>query len=304
MPSCRIIFTVILSVAVLCMAPAFGQGGLRYTITVTEFENQAGWVAQWNFGHAWGTVMTDQLHQSGHFIVLGENDMRSEALGEQDLAASGRTAQGSKTPVTGQLTPAQILLKGAVTHVQGSTSGGGGGVSVGGFRVGGKGGKAEMNVTVYMVDSTTGQVIASTSVVGKSKSKGVGVGYSGSGLGADMNAYEQDNAGRAMEDAIAQSVEWLVAQLDDFPWTGTVATVRDGQVYINRGEREGVTAGQRFVVGTSDVIRDPDTGEVLDVFVNEIAQLEASSVREKLTICKVIAGNAAAIEAGMQVGLP
>ncbi len=294
----------LLATLLLATTPVLGQGGLRYTILVTEFENQAGWVAQWNFGNAWDTVMTDQLNKSGRFIVLGEADMRGDALAEQDLAASGRTAQGSKTPVTGQLTPAQILLKGAVTHVQGSTSGGGGGVRVKGFRVGGKGGKAEMNVTVYMVDSTTGQVIASTSVVGKSKSKGVSVGYYNSGLGADAQAYENDNAGRAMEDAIAQSVEWLVEQLDEVPWTGTVATVRGDQVYINRGEREGVTVGQRFVVGTSDVIRDPDTGEVLDVFVNEIAQLEASSVREKLTICKVIAGDAAKLEAGMLVGLP
>ena len=59
-------------------------GGLRYSITVTEFENQAGWHGQWDLGSAWGTVLTDMLNQSGHFIVLGEKDMRYEAMAAGD----------------------------------------------------------------------------------------------------------------------------------------------------------------------------------------------------------------------------
>ncbi|MEE2776934.1 MAG: CsgG/HfaB family protein [Acidobacteriota bacterium] len=284
--------------------PALAQSGLRYTVSVTEFENRAGWHGQWDLGDAWGVVMTDKLQQSGKFIVLGEGDMRGAALAEQDLGASGRTAQGAKTPVTGQLTPAQILVKGAVTHVQGSTEGGGGGIRIRGLKLGGKKGKAEMNATIYMVDSTTGQILASTSVVGAAKRKGAGVSYSGSNFGTGFNAYQNDNVGRAMEDAIDQAVVWLAEQIDDVPWTGSVAMVRDGQVYINRGERDGVSAGQTFVVGSADIIRDPDTGEVLDTFVNELARLEATTVREKLTICNVVSGSAGAVEKGMTVQLP
>ena len=100
-------------IAVLATAvPAVAEeatGGLRYSITVTKFENQAGWHGQWNLGDAWDTVLTDMLNQSGKFIVLGETDMRAAALDEQDFAASGRTAGGAKAPVTGQMTPAQLL---------------------------------------------------------------------------------------------------------------------------------------------------------------------------------------------------
>ena len=118
----------------LCLpqtALAAETGGLRYTISVVKFENRAGWSGQWDLGHAWGMVLTDLLNQSGRFIVLGEKDMRAEAMREQDFAQSGRTAQGSKTPVTGQMTPAQLLVKGAITHVQ-DTGRSGGGISVGG----------------------------------------------------------------------------------------------------------------------------------------------------------------------------
>ena len=277
------------------------EGGLRYTVSVVEFDNQAGWAGAWDVGYAWGTVLTDLLYQSGRFIVLGESDMRNAAMAEQDLAASGATAQGSKAPVSGQLTPAQILIKGAITHVQHDTSGGGGGVRVGGFRVSGDKSTSEINLTIYMVDSTTGQILASKSVVGKSDAKGLGAGYNTGGWGAAFGGHKDDNLGKAITDAAAQGVDWMTAQLPGVTWRGTVVVVRNGQVYINRGTREGVTAGQQFTVGVLDIIRDPGTGEVLDESLIEIARLEVITVREKLSICTVISGDAAAIEVGQGV---
>jgi len=293
-----VMLTLILSLPVAAMAQS---GGLRYSITVSKFENQAGWHGQWDIGDAWGLVLTDLLNQSGKFIVLGESDMRQEALGEQDFAASGRTAGGAKAPVTGQMTPAQLLVKGAITHVQNSTSGGGGGLSIGRIRVGGKGGKGEINATIYVVDSTTGQVLASKSVVGESTKKGMSVGYSGNGWGGDVGGFKNDNVGKAVEAACAEAVEFIVGQLPNISWTGSVVMVRDGKVYINRGSREGVVSGQKFTVGTSEVIRDPDTGEVLDEIVEEIATIEAGSIKEKLSICSVVDGDASAIGKGMTI---
>ena len=124
--------TILMAVAAMSAAVAFADAGnLRYSITVSKFENKANWTGRWNLGDAWGTILTDQLVQSGKFIVLGEKDMRGEALAEQDFAASGRTAQGKKAPKTGRMTPAQLLVKGAITHVQ-ETKGAGGGFGRGG----------------------------------------------------------------------------------------------------------------------------------------------------------------------------
>jgi len=299
----KIVPIVVLAVVLLPLAAA-AQGGLRYTVTVTKFENKAGWHGNWDIGDAWGTVFTDLLNQSGKFIVLGEADMRAEAMGEQDLAASGRTAGGGKAPATGQMTPAQLLVKGAITHVQHDVSGGGGGVRIKGFRVGGKKGKSEINVTIYMVDSTTGQVVASTSVVGTAKQKGANVGYSTGSWGAAFGGNKDDNLGQAVADACDQGVKWLTGQLGGIPWTGSVVLVKDGKVYVNRGTREGVAQGQVFVVGDRTVLRDPDTGEVLDESVTEIARLKATTVKEKLSICDVISGSAAKIRKGSGVGLP
>lgn len=297
----RCLLAILLLSAVVPVAVHAQNGGLRYTVTVSKFENRAGWSGQWDIGDAWGAVMTDLLNQTGHFIVLGESDMRNEALAEQDFAASGRTAQGAKTPVTGQMTPAQILVKGAITHVQSSTSGGGGGIRIKGFRVGGSKDKAEINATIYMVDSTTGQVLASKSVVGKAGRRGGRFGYSGRNFGGDVNAFKKDNVGKAVESAVSEAVDWMIQQLPSIPWQGSVALVSNGKVYINRGERDGVSAGETFKVGDAVVIRDPDTGEVLDSSTKEIARIKVTTVKEKLSICDVVSGNAGAIKKGMSV---
>ncbi len=287
--------------------PAAAQdttGGLRYSITVTRFENQAGWHGQWNLGDAWDTVLTDMLNQSGKFIVLGETDMRGAALDEQDFAASGRTAGGKKAPVTGQMTPAQILVKGAITHVQGDTGGASGGVRIKGFKIGGKGGKGEVNATIYMVDSTTGQVIASKSVVGTHKRKGMGVGYNAGGWGTSFGGHKNDNVGLAVQDACAVAVDFLIAQLPNFQWSGSVVMEKDGKIYVNRGTREGIGVGQEFTVGEVEILRDPDTGEVLDESMTEIARLKVSQVKEKISICEVTSGEKSAVSKGMTVHLP
>jgi curli biogenesis system outer membrane secretion channel CsgG len=296
-----------LSAVSFTAAPVYAEeatGGLRHTITVTRFENRAGWHGYWDLGDAWDTVFTDMLHQSGKVIVLGESDMRGAALDEQDFAASGRTAGGKKAPVTGQMTPAQLLVKGAITHVQGDTGGAGGGIRIKGFNIGGSGGKGEVNATIYIVDSTTGMVMASKSVVGTHERKGMNVGYSTGSWGAAFGGNKKDNVGLAVQDACARAVDFLLAELPNMPWSGTVVMVKNNQIYINRGSREGVTPGQVFTVGQVDVIRDPDTGEVLDESMTEFARLTVNQVKEKLSIAQVTSGDAASVTKGMTIHKP
>ena len=99
------------ALAALSAATLFAaQGNLRYSIMVNKFENKANWAGRWNLGDAWGEILTDQLFQSGRFIVLGEADMRGAALAEQDLAATVRVAFGKKAPKMGRMTGALLLV--------------------------------------------------------------------------------------------------------------------------------------------------------------------------------------------------
>ena len=274
-----------LALAALASAAVFAEGGnLRYSITVNKFENKANWRGQWELGDAWGTIFTDQLVQSGKFIVLGEADMRGAAMQEQDLAASGRTAGGNKAPKMGRMTPAQLLVKGAITHVQ-ETKGGGGGFGFKGITLGGDAGSAEINITIYLVDSATGQVKASKSVIGKSGKKGLSLGYHGSALGGltgDIGGFMKDNMGKAAMDACNQALEFLIGQLDSIPWEGSVSLVKADKLIINRGTREGVAVGMKFDVGKVEEVVDEDTGEVLDSELTKIGTVTVTEVKEKI----------------------
>ena len=282
------------AVAALAVS-AYAEGGnLRYTIQVNKFENNANWSGRWDLGDAWGTILTDQLVQSGKFIVLGEADMRGAAMAEQDLAAAGRVAGGKKAPKTGRMSPAQLLVKGAITHVQ-ETKGGGGGFGFKGISFGGDGGSAEINVTIYVVDSATGRVKGSKSVVGKSGNKGLRLGYSGSALGGltgDLGGFAKDNIGIATSDAINQAMEYLVGLLDEIPWEGSVAMAKADKLVVNRGSREGVSVGMKFDVGQVEEIVDDDTGEVLDSEMTKIGTVTVTEVKEKLCYTTPLEGAA------------
>ena len=278
------------------------EGGLRYSIAVSKFENRSNWRGQWDLGDAWGAVLTDSLIQSGRFIVLGEKDMRRDAMEEQDFAASGRAAGGGKKVVTGQMTPAQLLIKGDITHFADETSGGGGGIGIKGFRIGVSGSKSEINVVMYIIDSITGQVLASKKCVGEVKKSGLSLGLSRGGFSGDIGGFKKTNAGKAVEKAVDEGVAFLISQLEEIPWTGKVVLTKGDKVYINRGTREGVSEGETFTVGTSEVIRDPDTGEVLDQSMEKAGTIQVIRVKKKISICKVTEGSG--IEKGMSVFLP
>ena len=285
---------------VLGLATAQAEGNLRYSITVSKFPNEAGWSGQWDVGDGFTTIMTDALQQNGKFIVLGDSEMRQEAMAEQDLAASGRMAGGNKAPQVGRMTPAQLLVRGSITHVQDDTTGGSGGLSFRGISVGGSKGKAEVNITIYLVDSETGQVKASQKVVGQAGRRGLGVGYSGSalgGLGGNLEGFKKDNVGKACEDAVVQCVEFLEKQLESIPWEGSIMLAKEDKLVINRGTREGVAVGQKFQVGSTEELVDEDTGEVLDVEIKTLGTTEVTEAKEKIAYCTPLAG----AEKGMSV---
>lgn len=296
-------FIILFSFIVVLAGSSYVEAaGLRYSIMVSKFKNKSNWKGQWNLGDAWGAILTDSLNQTGKFIVIGEKDMRRESLDEQDFAASGRAAGGGKKVVVGQMTPAQLLIKGDITHFEPGTSGGGGGFGFKGFKVGLKSGTAEINAIMYIVDSSTGQVIASRKCYGKVSKKGLTFGMDKDGFVGDIGGFKKTNSGKAIEMAVDEGVKFLISKTEDIPWSGTVILTKGKKVFINRGEREGVSSGQMFDVGRATVLRDPDTGEVLDTSLQKRGAIKVTKVKQKISICTLVSGSG--IKKGMSVGLP
>jgi hypothetical protein len=146
--------------------------------------------------------------------------------------------------------------------------------------------------------------VASTNVIGVAKQKGADVAYNTGDWGTAFGGEVNDNVGLAVQDACALAVGFVVDQLSSVTWSGSVILVKGDKIYVNRGVREGVATGQRFLVGEVEVLRDPDTGEVLDESMTQVATLACDQVKEKLSICSVEMGNAADVTKGMTVHIP
>jgi len=272
--------------------PAPPPGSLKYTISVDRFKNEAGWEAKTKVGDGFATIMTHGLHESGWFTVLGDQISRRGALNEQNLNEKERTAGGLKASRAGRLTPAQLLVRGSITHAQ-DTGGKSGGIGFYGIHLGGSSGKAEINVTMYVVDAATGQIKASTKVVGTSKSKGMAFAYTGGALGGltgGAGGTKKDNMGKATEDAVAKGILFLIKQLDSIEWQGTVISVNNDEILVNRGKSDGLFAGAKFDVGERKEIVDPDTGKVLDVQLKKVGIVEVLRLRDKIAYCKLAEG--------------
>lgn len=285
--------TVILCLSLVFLTiPAFGKalGNLRYSISVAKFENRANLSGQVHLPNTLGSILTDKLQQSGKFIVIGEKDMRKEVMNEQGFAAMGVTADGKKKPEIGKMTPAQLLVKGEITYFQQSTTGGDGGFSFRGIKLGGSTDHTEINITIYIVDTTTGQVVASEKVVGEAHRTSTKIKTSNKYWKGDLGGFKKTNVGEAVEKAVDQAVAFIIKQLDNIPWEGTVLLVKDSKVYLNRGSREGVSAGQTFTVGELERLTDPDTGELLDVTVNEVGTVRVEEVKDKISIAQATEG--------------
>ncbi|HEX2988967.1 MAG TPA: hypothetical protein VHS06_12470 [Chloroflexota bacterium] len=76
--------------------------------------------------------------------------------------------------------------------------------------------------------------------------------------------------------------------MNEKPLEGKVAQIlNERELVINIGSAAGVIRGMRFAVlaATPVDVKDPDTGDVIDVVDRAKTHVEATEVRERITIC-------------------
>ncbi len=178
------------------------------TIGVVEFKNTsgAGW---WHGGMGWelAGMVANELASNGDFKVVERQKLES-VLREQDLAVSGRVAKGTAAKL-GRLTGAKYLVFGTVTSYQESTSGTGGGISIGGFSIGGKKEKAYIAVDLRVVDTTTGEIAYARSIEANSSAGGLRFGLHVGGVGGNLGKFNKTPAGKAVRACVIEIVDYL-----------------------------------------------------------------------------------------------
>ncbi|MDA0576949.1 MAG: hypothetical protein O3B24_02505 [Verrucomicrobia bacterium] len=269
--------------------------GLKHAIGCTEFENEAGWHGNWEIGKNLTVMLESALYDTGRFVVV-EREKLTSIVAEQDLAASGRTAKAKDVAQTGKLRSARYLATGAVTEVDDGQSGGNAGISVKGFRIGGRKNETQVTIILKLIDTTTGQLVAKERIVGKAGGTGLDVGLNVGGISTDMGGFKKTPLGQAAQDCINQAAALVAKQMEEFPFEGSVIkSTGTGSVIINRGSEFGVEVGQNLVIATEgEELIDPSSGEILGKEEGEIiGKLTVTKTQEKISYCDVTEGDKA-----------
>ncbi|HEY8549038.1 MAG TPA: CsgG/HfaB family protein [Vicinamibacterales bacterium] len=217
-----------MAVAALVLAvPAQAQSS-RPTVAILDLEYgavQRWWEGNWDIGKGIADLIVDGLLEDGTYRVI-ERKRLDAILAEQNFSNSDR-ADPSAAAVAkiGKALGVKYLLVGSITKfgTEQSKKGGGGGIfgraGIGLGNVGVQKGKANVAVTVRMVDTTTGEIMASAKGEGTSKRSGLllgggGFGRGGGALGGvEMTSsdYRETILGEATEMAVQEVVQKLVA---------------------------------------------------------------------------------------------
>lgn len=263
--------------------------GLKKIVAVSRFENRSSFASQGaaQFGTGMRDMLADALMQSGRFIVLERQNL-GDVMGEQDLAASGRVAK-SQSARAKKLMAAQYIVQGVITEFQSNSDSGSSGISIAGFSFGGGSGSTHIGGIVRMIDTTTGEVIASERVEGAAKGSSSGVGVNFGEIGFKTKSKKADPLDKAVQALIDKAVQAIVVQLGERPYRGRIIQVKGGSVVVTASERNGAKPGDEFTVySVGKEMVDPYTGEILGREEKEVGRVRITKVKEKYSFCKCL----------------
>lgn len=293
----------------LCSAAAFGQG--KKTMSIEPFDYSAVMTAvqaifgtQQDIGQGISAMLTKRVAQDGRFTVV-ERRKIDNLTREQDFAASNRVKQGTGARI-GQIKGAQLTLAGDIVvfgrddrHAGAGVGAGtfGGGGVVGGYK---HSGKAVVVLNYRLLDVETSEIVGTGEARGESRrdSKGFGAALLAGGVlaGGAVNMGSTNYGETIIGEATMDAVNKLATQLNgstleggasdrDLDLDARIADVNGASITINAGAAAGLQPGQTFTIYRKGrEIKDPSTGEVLDVQTTPIGQWTVTLVRDRIAV--------------------
>ncbi len=252
------------------------------------------WTWDWDVGEGIAETVTTELVNTGKFRVVERKDLQ-KVLDEQKLGEEGILDPATAAAV-GKVLGVQLFILGTVTEFSLDSQE----VSVPIL------GKVEVTIArcvinAKMVNVETAEIMAAMKGEGQFDRKGFALGRAFGdlrGLSFDSKEFRNHILGQATEAAgkdIAEQVVEKTADLEpilipEAPGiSGLVADVSDGEITINIGSKEGVKVGDVFgVYRKIKEIKDPDTGEVILVKKDKIAEIKITEVFGSASIAKIV----------------
>ncbi len=220
---------VVLVILLAGASPALAQAkSARPTVAILDFDYgtiQHWWEGNWDIGRGIADLLVDGLLEDGSYRLI-ERKKLDAILAEQDFSNSERAdPSAGKVAKMGKALGVKYMVVGSITKFgteQSNKSVGGSGWGGGKFglgKVGTQKGKATVAITARMIDTSTGEILASAKGEGTSQRSGLLLGGAGGGGGGGASGgfsmgsseYRDSILGEATEVAVKMVVEKLIA---------------------------------------------------------------------------------------------
>jgi curli biogenesis system outer membrane secretion channel CsgG len=203
-------------------APAVAQSS-RPTVALIDFDYASlnSWWGNQDIGKGIADLIVDGLVEDGSYRLI-ERKRLDAILAEQNFSNSDRAdPSASKQAQIGKALGVKYLIVGSITKFGMEDKGvkvSGGGWGYGGFGVGDVGtkkGKATVAITARMLDTSTGEIMASAKGEGTSSRSGLMLGgavpHAGGGIEFGSSNFRDTVLGEATEAAVKQVISKLIA---------------------------------------------------------------------------------------------
>lgn len=240
-------------------------------------------------------LLVNQLVRNGGYTVI-ERSKLDAILQEQNLGASGRVDPSTAAQI-GRLLGVDTVIFGSVTQMDLERKSQGGGA----FGIGGSSEKTQayVQLSVRMVNTTTGEILAVADGTGEAKQKGGKIRIGGISAGSSTS-----NDGKLMTEATKIAIEQVVDSIGNSSSTvaagsdsvkpaidALVADVAGDLVILNKGSADGYRKGMTVAIErVTKEIKDPETGEVIRRLASEIGRIELTDVDSKSSVGKIVSG--------------
>jgi curli biogenesis system outer membrane secretion channel CsgG len=242
-------------------------------------------------------MLVDALVRTGRFVVVERVALGDIQL-EQDLGRSGATT-AETAATSGRMLGASAIVRATVTKFEANA--GGSGVQIGlpfsrllGATAGVSGQHAIVEFNLRLIDTSTGQIIATSKASGTADSTNANVSAVNTRSGANVGAstFKNTPLGEAAESAINEAVKQIDLGMGKVPWSASVVAFDNGKVYVGAGAAQNLKAGMTLhVYRRGKILTDPDTGAVLDVLMSSVGTIQIQSVSDKVSIATMPSGD-------------
>lgn len=292
-----LIFLILVPVCAAQNAPA------KKRVAVMNFEYgtvrsavAAIWGTDQDVGKGIADMLVQKLLDDGKFRVF-ERKALDKLITEQNFSNSDR-ADPATAAKLGKMAGVDAIIIGSITQFgrdDKKTGVGGFGGAAGRFGIGGiqkKEAKAICAITARLVDTTTGEILASVTGSGESKRSGTSLvgagggpgGFGGGGFDMSSSNFAQTILGEAVTAAVASTATQLDEKAGALPTvkvevSGLVADVSGNTLILNVGRKSGVQVGDKLEISRAvRTVKDPSTGKVLKTVTSKIGDAVVTEV--------------------------